>query len=1152
MSTPRAVARAALSCFVFSVFTALRQSPAAASAPHSPVYSPSQSRDGLPSCARELIVTYETDTLLAAAPRGRGVYAEYEAVAAFLQSKAGVAVESHRPLHALLVDRMSGASQTEAEVWRGAAVLHGAAEDIGALKRTSLARSFVVAIRARGDEFAAAAERAKSCAGLATPEGYRITSVEVNGLSRTFNAPNDPLYPSQWAHHKTCASSGWDIEVGDPEIIIAIIDTGVELTHEDLKGNLVDGYDFVDIDTAAYRATGYILLAGEDYVGTDSVPSDYYGHGTHCAGIAGAVGGNAIGVSGVCRVCSLLPVRAGFAIEIPDVGQAGFLEDDDIINAVDYAIFRGADVISMSFGGSRSSAMEAALANAYGLGIVLVASAGNDAVDRASYPAGLDFVIAVAATDSLDMKASFSSYGTWVDISAPGVDILSTVPHAGGVLSDPSGYRACSGTSMAAPYVAGLAALLLAQAERGPEEIRGLLASTVDLPGESSFYIGAGRVNNFRALRRETLPTARCLIREPADGAVIGRDTIVRGTATGESYALCIGEGLYPSRWTEIASGGPVEDGVLGMLSVSNLPRDSVYSLCLASWDSSGAVECRSTVCYVSGMREGWPQKASTGLWTPLVVGDLEGDGCAEIFAAGWDRPSHVLPESLYAWDCTGSRLEGWPKQVRCGPPSLADIDGDGDLEVIAQDVKQEGAAVCVWHHTGDIAAPGWPQPVDSCFQPLASPAIGDVDSDGSPEIITVFNHYCGASDPRARTSLYCWEPDGSLSPGSWPRDLSIAEQTYAWATPSLGDIDGDGDLDIVQLVTNWAGGFQLHVLDAVGDYLPGWPRILSGLHVASASPAVADLDGDGAAEIVVTVTAPPAVYVFKSDGRPFTPQWPQDFPMSIAASPAVGDVNADGVLEIVVTLADSEVHVLDCYAAVDLPGWPQRIGNWTQIHYHAAPIIADMDGDSIPEVAAVGSCERGDAFPKMYAFHSDGSLVAGWPKPVYQSHPIVPATPALADIDGDAALDAVAASTDGHVYVWDLPGPFTAALQEWPQHQHDPQHSGLYGYQIPHLLRRNPRARAAPSMEQNYPNPFNPLTKIRYETGEDGPVIIRIYNVKGEMIRTVEAAFRKSGRYAVVWDGRDRNGHAVASGVYFCRLAAGGRTTTRKLVLLR
>lgn len=435
-----------------------------------------------------------------------------------------------------------------------------------------------------------------------------IEAVEPNYIARTLYIPDDTLYLQQWAHQNTQAEAGWDVERGDPGVIIAIIDTGVDYNHEDLADNIWrdpegnPGKDFVDIDTAAYEAGGWGLLEGEDYTNPDTDndgnpdpdndPSDYNGHGTHSAGIAGAIGGNTRGVAGVCHNCKIMPVRAGFSAIHPIYGEKGLLEYDDIHSAINYAVDNGAKVLSMSFGGGISLEIKDALDYAYSQGVILIASAGNSGMTYRNYPAAYDNVIAVVATAIDDTKAYYSTYGSWVDISAPGGDyykdnmILSTVPTTGGEISDPSGYRFLQGTSMASPYVAGMAGLLLSNNPSFTnEEIRYILIASADDVEGPGFDInsGYGRVNIVKALNIDAVPDIQIILPQDLTNVPISVGSVeVLGTASGpgfSSYTLSYGFGDAPEIWVSINSTAiPVTEGTLGYWQVESL-ETGLYTL---------------------------------------------------------------------------------------------------------------------------------------------------------------------------------------------------------------------------------------------------------------------------------------------------------------------------------------------------------------------------------------------------------------------------------------------------------------------------------------------------------------------------------------------------------------------------------------------
>ncbi|OGW85364.1 MAG: hypothetical protein A2987_04515 [Omnitrophica bacterium RIFCSPLOWO2_01_FULL_45_10] len=410
--------------------------------------------------------------------------------------------------------------------------------------------------------------------------------------------PNDRLYPNQWSHRKTDAESGWNIQRGDPNIIIAIIDSGVYYGHEDLTANIWrdsqgnPGKDFVDIDTAEYGKLNLYLNPEEDYTEIDDDTSDHYGHGTHTAGIAGAAGNNSIGIAGICHGCKIMPVRAGFGIiyvfdPFGNGFEIGLLESDDIANAITYAADNGAQVISMSFTGVGAPIIKEAIDDAYSKGVTLVASAGNDNMSKERYPAAYENVLAVGATAIDDTKASYSNYGDWVDVFAPGGDsakdsmILSTVPLAG-PSGHPAGYRAMEGTSMACPYVAGLAALLLSNdGQLKNQDIYEIIKFTADYVGWPGTNNGPCRVNVNKALSFD----GKIAINSPAMNSFIRGTADITGSAymrTGfKRYELYYALKEYPQNSVLfVSSAAPAEEGILGSWNTA-LCQDGEYILTL-------------------------------------------------------------------------------------------------------------------------------------------------------------------------------------------------------------------------------------------------------------------------------------------------------------------------------------------------------------------------------------------------------------------------------------------------------------------------------------------------------------------------------------------------------------------------------------------
>ncbi len=317
--------------------------------------------------------------------------------------------------------------------------------------------------------------------------------------ARLADVPNDPYFlnyqyalsnrggilnvspdirPQMTAGADIKAVDAWTATKGDAGTIIAILDTGVDKTHPDLAGKVLDGYDFANDDNDA---------------------DDDVWHGTHVAGIAAAGTNNTVGTAGVAWNCRILPVK------VTDGNGDGYYSW--IIDGIIYAADHGAAVINISLGGSVDDPLlKQACQYAHDKGVVIAAAAGNDGTLGVLYPAAYDGeVLAVAASDYNDAITSFSSYGPEVDVAAPGMWVLAAAPQwyvGDGYLP----YLFGTGTSMASPHVAGMAALLKsAKPDLGPDDLMKLIRYTADdinkttYPGRDD-HAGYGRINMARAL----------------------------------------------------------------------------------------------------------------------------------------------------------------------------------------------------------------------------------------------------------------------------------------------------------------------------------------------------------------------------------------------------------------------------------------------------------------------------------------------------------------------------------------------------------------------------------------------------------------------------------------------------------------------------
>lgn len=289
--------------------------------------------------------------------------------------------------------------------------------------------------------------------------------------------PNDPMFSRQYAHKVSNSQQGWNMNKGKGDIIVGIVDSGVDVTHADLKTKIVGTRNSAD--------------------NTDEV-KDHVGHGTHVAGIAAAATNNGVGVAGVAANCKILAVKVAS-------GKSMYPDTAGIANGVIWATDNGAKVINLSLGSSRQSRIITdAVKYAISKDVLVVAASGNGGSSAKSYPAATQGVMAVGATDSKDKRARFSQYGPHLSVTAPGVDILSTFPLNKNAIG-PKEYGSISGTSMATPFVAGLAGLVRSQnPSLNAKEVRRIIEQSSDDMGEAGFdnYYGHGRVNVGNALRK--------------------------------------------------------------------------------------------------------------------------------------------------------------------------------------------------------------------------------------------------------------------------------------------------------------------------------------------------------------------------------------------------------------------------------------------------------------------------------------------------------------------------------------------------------------------------------------------------------------------------------------------------------------------------
>jgi len=444
-------------------------------------------------------------------------------------------------------------------------------------------------------------ERADIDAAAAEIESDPNVEYAIPNYVRRTLSPDDPKYldVTQWGlyritlNHLGSAESGWNETTGTDEVVIAVVDTGVDWDHPDLAANIwinsaesigspgvdddlngfvddIRGWDFVSVPTSD-------VWSGEDPGPPDNDPMDFDGHGTHVSGIASSATDNAAGIAGTGWNCRIMALRAGFKGN----DGWGYLTDLDASEALIYAADNGADVINMSWGDfAYSPLISEAVGYAYAKGSILVAAAGNLNSATPLYPAASEKVLSVGATDKNDVRSIWgwagSSYGDWVEVYAPGGSgvtddnnwIFSTM------FDDTYGYKA--GTSMASPFVAGIAGLMRTKYPSWSlEDIREQIRNSA-INKSYTYYTGYEKVKRADAYRALIYPQAD--ISSPSYLAQVGpgNDVDIVGTAKdliGSDYADYLVEASHHpyTAWTTIvATNEQVDDGILGTWTVPN------------------------------------------------------------------------------------------------------------------------------------------------------------------------------------------------------------------------------------------------------------------------------------------------------------------------------------------------------------------------------------------------------------------------------------------------------------------------------------------------------------------------------------------------------------------------------------------------------
>jgi hypothetical protein len=634
---------------------------------------------------------------------------------------------------------------------------------------------------------------------------------------------------------------------------------------------------------------------------------------------------------------------------------------------------------------------------------------------------------------------------------------------------------------------------------------------------------------------------------ESLSGRVAGTTIELRWKPSGEGdlrgydiHRATAEEGPYTR-----ANGAPIENAAL--YADVGLDENTAYFFYVTAVDSSGNESEASAILALSTnppTQQGWPLTTQGGMYGSPGIADIDSDGDLEVI---------ILSDEVYAWHHDGTEVldgDGDPRTnglfamegeggYYCSP-AIGEVDGDPGVEIVGSGWANIGTPsdrafeTFVWNAEDGSVVPGWP--VTTTRFCWSSPALADLDGDGRSEVIL------NSADGR----LYCWRYNGSeyIDGDDNPQTSGVFARTggsWGYGSTLIVDLEGDGELEVIQPSTN----DSVYAWRSDGSRVPGWPvYVIARSHT---SPAAGDVDLDGEIEVVVSSDAN-RVWLLERDGT-VVDGWPVAIVLDgdTPPSPVLADMTGDGHLEVILVGTTGAVKVVD-HEGEDLPGWPASMG--ADARTRSSPAVADIDGDGAMDVVV------GSHGGRIYAFGNDGELLEGWP---IQTDAEVYASPSVADLDGDGDNEVIVTGMDTRVYVWDTAGIYDDGRGiEWGHFLHDAWRWQLYGFTAPtEIDEAGWTAVARPVLEQNRPNPFNPLTRIAFGVpgGPDGdavPVALTVYSVDGRTVRRLLDARLPAGRHSAVWDGRDDGGDAVASGVYFYRLTVGPEAISRRMVLLK
>ena len=998
--------------------------------------------------------------------------------------------------------------------------------------------------------------------------------------------PNDPRYYQQWhlpQIEAPQAFDAWDIGGGEipgtnstRQIVVAAVDDGFEWDHPDLINNIwnnlgedADG----DGHTLEQSGSNWILDPGDinnidddndgfidNLIGWD-VEADGGGaednnpmtvsgndHGTMVAGCMSAVTNNGLGVASVGWSLKIMPIKA------TATPNSQYIEDG--YNGILTAAQQGADVINCSWGGFSGGGSQSLINtvwNTYNAIVVASSGNGNEDVGYSNfdnhYPSAYNNVISVSATGPGDTWGSswfHPTAGPTVDICAPGENIWTTDTN--------NGYDNPWGTSFSSPITAGAIGLLWSLFPNESKQwIVDKITSTADYfpamngyaliqnysddaPHQESLngMLGSGRLNINKAINGGLFPSliineVHMLNDTDGDGVFNPGETVnVKLVLYNEEQwaeatnITCVLSTDNP--WISIIDNlieisSPIESGSSTFALFDAFTITSDLSAPLGPVNLNVTITAGSdpyiyeTIEEISIMlsinQMNFPFFTLMGVKTSPIVYDMNSDGEQEVYF-GSDN------YNFYGLGSNALLLSGFPftagNQVRSSP-AIGDVDNDNEPELVFGSKDQNlyilngyGSIELVFSSSGYINH---------------APALTDLDGDGDLEIIFGTFEYVGGSNTGF---LYAIHHDGSIVNG-FPIDLGspiMVEQ-------AIGDIDGDGELDII--VGTW--GNKITAISSSGTIKSGFP--FSASNKINVPPSIGNLIGDSNLEIAAG-SDDGNLYIINSIGSAIDIINTGGF---VRGDIALHDFNTDGYPEVVFAGYDKEIHVYNVSNGSEISGWPVNVNS----NIISSPIIADLDNDGSVEILA------GHINNQIVAYHSNGIQVETFPVTTASA---IQSSLGIEDMDQDGDLEILVGTSQG-LEVIDVKtnkgSPYTWSVFRGSYHR-----TGLYSDALMNnsLQKSDKIIPSVFSVSDNYPNPFNPRTQFTVSLPKMSHIVVTIYDISGRQVALLAEGDYNAGQYRMEWDGMMGMNAAAPSGVYLLVVQAGDHVFKNKMIMMK